>query len=666
MTGAGTAGRSPGGPARRLLRRLARRPSAAWNVPLDPIALREAGSAFGAGVVAFLGNDRCGVRATARILDYMAGQSAAQCGPCVFGLGRSPTRRPASPPAGRSATTSSGSSAGPASSPVAAPAVTRTAPSASCSSSLRVFGAEWELHQRAGRCSRERSTPARPRCAGGGRLMARRPRRRRHAAADGIRTELVVDRIACDGFGMCAELLPELIELDDWGYPIVRRRRCPGRAARPRPARGRRLPGARAAAGPSPDAPPVERGQAGWHGSRAGPNRATLTAMRILVAEDDPGLRDVIVLGLADSGYHVDAVERGDDAIDQLKFYEYDVAIIDWRMPGAQGIDVVAVGAPQRPPDGDPDAHRARHAGRPDPRPRHRRRRLPRQAVRLRRAARPRPRPPAPAARRRRAGDRSAAGSPSTRSRARSTVDGRPLALTTDRIPDPRAADAPLAGRRRPQGDRRARLGRRDRAARLERDRRPDEPAPREAADRRRSGSSPSAAPATGWRRRDRRRARRPGPLPSVRTASIRVALAATAVVAIVYLAVAIAVVVHRHAQPDRPDRPADHARRSSGSRTTARAARRTVRARRRPDRLGGAPLLLWQVESDGSVETATAEPGPAGRPRGVAGPTTATIGGRRPPARRAARSATTASSSASRSSPSTDDAARRSSSPSS
>jgi DNA-binding response OmpR family regulator len=38
----------------------------------------------------------------------------------------------------------------------------------------------------------------------------------------------------------------------------------------------------------------------------------------------------------------VDAVERGDDAIDQLKWYEYDVAIIDWRMPGAEGIDVVA------------------------------------------------------------------------------------------------------------------------------------------------------------------------------------------------------------------------------------------------------------------------------------------------------------------------------------
>jgi DNA-binding response OmpR family regulator len=64
--------------------------------------------------------------------------------------------------------------------------------------------------------------------------------------------------------------------------------------------------------------------------------------MRILVAEDDPGLQDVIVLGLQDNGFHVDAVDRGDDAIDQLKWYEYDVAIVDWRMPGAEGIDVVA------------------------------------------------------------------------------------------------------------------------------------------------------------------------------------------------------------------------------------------------------------------------------------------------------------------------------------
>ena len=32
---------------------------------------------------------------------------------------------------------------------------------------------------------------------------------------------LRVDPIACDGSGLCAELVPERIGLDDWGYPIV-------------------------------------------------------------------------------------------------------------------------------------------------------------------------------------------------------------------------------------------------------------------------------------------------------------------------------------------------------------------------------------------------------------------------------------------------------------
>jgi ferredoxin len=30
-----------------------------------------------------------------------------------------------------------------------------------------------------------------------------------------------VDPIACDGHGLCAELFPERITLDDWGYPII-------------------------------------------------------------------------------------------------------------------------------------------------------------------------------------------------------------------------------------------------------------------------------------------------------------------------------------------------------------------------------------------------------------------------------------------------------------
>ena len=40
---------------------------------------------------------------------------------------------------------------------------------------------------------------------------------------------LRVDFIACDGRGLCAEALPELITLDDWGFPIVDRHVVPSR-----------------------------------------------------------------------------------------------------------------------------------------------------------------------------------------------------------------------------------------------------------------------------------------------------------------------------------------------------------------------------------------------------------------------------------------------------
>jgi ferredoxin len=36
-----------------------------------------------------------------------------------------------------------------------------------------------------------------------------------------VRYRLRVNPIACTGHGLCAELLPEIIELDPWGYPIL-------------------------------------------------------------------------------------------------------------------------------------------------------------------------------------------------------------------------------------------------------------------------------------------------------------------------------------------------------------------------------------------------------------------------------------------------------------
>ena len=38
---------------------------------------------------------------------------------------------------------------------------------------------------------------------------------------------LVVDPIACDGAGVCAELFPEMISVDPWGYPIIDGREIP-------------------------------------------------------------------------------------------------------------------------------------------------------------------------------------------------------------------------------------------------------------------------------------------------------------------------------------------------------------------------------------------------------------------------------------------------------
>lgn len=40
---------------------------------------------------------------------------------------------------------------------------------------------------------------------------------------------LRVDPIACTGHGLCAEVFPERVALDEWGYPVVDGRPLPGR-----------------------------------------------------------------------------------------------------------------------------------------------------------------------------------------------------------------------------------------------------------------------------------------------------------------------------------------------------------------------------------------------------------------------------------------------------
>ena len=62
--------------------------AAAAALPLANAALRPLGAAVGAGVLAALPADRCGLAETARVARYLALESAGQCGPCFNGLPR--------------------------------------------------------------------------------------------------------------------------------------------------------------------------------------------------------------------------------------------------------------------------------------------------------------------------------------------------------------------------------------------------------------------------------------------------------------------------------------------------------------------------------------------------------------------------------------------------
>jgi NADH:ubiquinone oxidoreductase subunit F (NADH-binding) len=125
----------------------------AWGLPLDGDSLREQGYSLGCGVVAVLPSGRCGVVETARILAYLAHESARQCGPCTFGL--------------RAISAAAGRVAGLASTPGDLEHIQRWAgvlagrgacrhPDGAAgllASALRVFSGEFSLHEYQRRCS---------------------------------------------------------------------------------------------------------------------------------------------------------------------------------------------------------------------------------------------------------------------------------------------------------------------------------------------------------------------------------------------------------------------------------------------------------------------------------------------------------------------------------
>ncbi|MFF8957805.1 response regulator transcription factor [Streptomyces sp. NPDC014894] len=62
--------------------------------------------------------------------------------------------------------------------------------------------------------------------------------------------------------------------------------------------------------------------------------------MRVLVAEDERVLAELVATGLRRAGFAVDTVHGGDDALVRLELYDYDVVVLDRDLPGVHGDEV--------------------------------------------------------------------------------------------------------------------------------------------------------------------------------------------------------------------------------------------------------------------------------------------------------------------------------------
>src|SRR3990172_4862001 len=62
---------------------------------------------------------------------------------------------------------------------------------------------------------------------------------------------------------------------------------------------------------------------------------------KILVVDDEPGMRSLLSKVLMKGGYFVNAFEAGEEALQTLSEEEYDLAILDIEMPGMNGIELL-------------------------------------------------------------------------------------------------------------------------------------------------------------------------------------------------------------------------------------------------------------------------------------------------------------------------------------
>jgi len=173
---------------------------AAWSAAVSRDGLTKAGGVLGAGIILPMSANTCALGEAARVVQYLAGESAGQCGPCRMGL----------PDVARALTalTVGGGAAARDTVRMAAGAVRGRG---ACShpdgtsrfavSALEVFVDDLAAHLDGDGCGHPvKGVLAIPGDdADGGRLM--------------------VDWTRCEGHGLCAHVVPELIRLDANGFP---------------------------------------------------------------------------------------------------------------------------------------------------------------------------------------------------------------------------------------------------------------------------------------------------------------------------------------------------------------------------------------------------------------------------------------------------------------
>jgi NADH:ubiquinone oxidoreductase subunit F (NADH-binding)/ferredoxin len=177
----------------------------AYVAPVSREGLATVGGTLGSGIVLPLGDGTCPLGEVSRIASYLAGESAGQCGPCKLGL----------PAIARALAALVDGSGGIEALDVARRSAAGVNGRGACShpdgvtrfvlSALEVFTEDLAAHVFHSSCGRPvrgvLPLPTGPEEEG--------------------RQRLVVDWTRCQGHGLCAHLVPEIIHLDAQGYPVI-------------------------------------------------------------------------------------------------------------------------------------------------------------------------------------------------------------------------------------------------------------------------------------------------------------------------------------------------------------------------------------------------------------------------------------------------------------